>query len=1113
MAGSLAQAAPLGTAFTYQGRLQVGNTPATGSHDLVFAIYDGASEGLIVGGPITNAATPVSNGLFTVTLDFGPGVFAGPARWLEIAVRTNGGGNFSLLTPRQPLTATPYAQYAPSAGTAALANTLPPGTITAAMLTDGAVTSPKIGAAAVKPSHIDDGGNAVYEAFLETTRALDSHASPPLSVLSLIGGTAPSLTFTLDGNALGTVVGFTGHEEMSAPYVFVVSMLLSNASLIPDEQLGRLGRLTYARNSRTTRFGGLVTGCSVSSHDGSNTLYTFRLESPLACLALTTNYRIRQNVSVPDVAASLYATAPAASLETALTTTYATREALIQYAESDLNCFSRLLEEEGIFYFFRQEGTSPPLVLGDSPAALLPAPYTALRYYSDGHTNIPTADYVRAFQKAARESTQKTTLNAYNFKNPRSSLLASFTSAAGFGEFYEFGTAVSPLSAVARRRQERQELERATLFGSGTAADLRPGHTFTLDDRSGAGLGNSYLVTAVRHAAFRRITNGVSTLHYGNQFEVIPAALPFRPALKTPKPLAQPASAVVTGPASEQTHVDSYGRVKVQFHWDRYGTTDENSSAWLRVASPLAGPDRGLMFLPRIGDEVLVTFIQGDPDQPVVSGSFYNGMAMPPASLPANKTMSTIKPSSGNGANEIRFEDKPGQEQLSITATKDFQLQAGNHALLSAGGNLLLSSGQGTVLNTAGDPNTALTVGGTVAATAFRGGGAALTNLAATALTGTLNDGRLSPNIPRLNGNQTFTGNNAFTGPLGLGTATPQDALLDVEGHMRLNDFDLFFRAGTDRAHGVGWRGDVKPFAGINPDGPVLFGCAGGGLGTACNGEKLALQWDWHGRVTLDPQNQNAGTLSSHALVFGSARAEGIVSARSGGGNLNGLDFFTAGTNRLSVTALGRVGIGTSAPARQLHVADGTGPSGHGGSIQIGSLVASADPKLIHFGDLQGSGLGYVYLGERGQDDTLELRASRFYFNAGNVGIGITNPLAPLEVSGTVKATRFQGDGAGLTGLSGVVTWQMVTNASQATLANHGYVANRATTVSFTLPTGATLGDTLRLTGLGAGGWILEAGTNRVVGVGGVFGGGQYQSMELLCVGGGDWLILSHFSF
>lgn len=1179
-------AAALSSAFTYQGRLQDGSQLVTGRYDLRFALFDSATGGGMVGSALTNLATPVSQGVFTVSLDFGTGVWDGNDRWLEMAVRTNGTGLFLPLAPRQPLAPVPYAQYAPSAGISSVANAVPAGAISSAMLADGAVTSGKLGAGAIKASNIDDGGAAAYDQFVGSVRSMG--VSDPLSFSGLwpvAPNTAPALTFAVDGSNLEPVVGFVGREGLSEPYRFAVAVVQPSAGLVPEEQLGRVGRLTFTRSGRSTIFAGLVTGCSVSSYDGHSALYTFSLESPLAYLALSTDYRIRQELSVPDLAAQLYSDA-----NFSLGVTYPKRSCVIQFAETRLNFFSRLLEDEGIFYFFRQDVTPPSLVLADRVQAYLPGPVSVYRYYGNLATNVTTGELVRSFHKGGREFTRTATIKSYDFQRPSLQLEGSRSAATGQGEAYTFGSSAGTPAAVtaqAALRQQRQDVERALLSGTANAPDLRPGYTFTLDDRSGSELAGTYVVTAVRHAAFRRATNGGASLHYGNQFEVIPASQIYRPALTSPKPLAQACTAKVMGPAGQtRPHVDEHGRVKVQFHWDRYGTNDDRSSGWIRVANPVAGPSHGMLFLPRPGDEVLVEFIQGDPDQPVVTGSFYNNEAMPSYPLPTERDVSYVRSASlQNQVNEIRFDDTPGSEEMRLTArTLRFEVSDGMdldvtegigigapHTAaypLNIGGTILAGGFQGngsaltdlrasaltgTISEVQIPDNFARldqdqTFSRSVAARVFIGGGAGLSNLPAASLTGTISDARLSGNVARLNGNPTFngtvtanlfqgdgagltnvsapslagtmpdarlstnvarldatqsyTGSNSFLGKVGVGGGTGVDAL-NIGGNARLNNHELYLRHDDDANHGLGWYGDTKLFAGVNIDGPVLYGCAGGGLATVCDTPQLALAWNNAGLVMIDPLSANNGTYAP-GLSFGAASREGIASKRTPGGNQYGLDFYTFGTNRMSLTQGGRVGIGTTAPLKALDVLDGSGANGMGGNLHVGGPSSGPDPKLIHFGDLQTStGLGYVYLGERGEDDTLELRATRFYFNYGKVGVGVTNPATPLEVAGTVRATRFEGDGTALTGLSSVRSWQIVTSATVNAVANRGYVANSASAISFVLPSAATLGDIVRITGLGAGGWQVDAGLL------GIVQGQAQNSVELLCITNGHWRILS----
>jgi hypothetical protein len=305
------------------------------------------------------------------------------------------------------------------------------------------------------------------------------------------------------------------------------------------------------------------------------------------------------------------------------------------------------------------------------------------------------------------------------------------------------------------------------------------------------------------------------------------------------------------------------------------------------VASQWAGQQWGMIFLPRIGQEVMVDFIQGDPDQPVITGSFYNANNMPPYALPANKTQSGIKTRSSKGGtaanyNEIQFEDKKGSEALNITAEKDMTISvvhnlaasvghdlgisaihdltnsAGHDLGISAGNNLVLTSGQGVGINTANDPAYALNVGGTIKATAFQGNGSGLTSL--------------PTNVAYLNSNQIFSAQTIFTGPVAMFN-------LQIYSYLGMNDKDLYLRSTPD--HGLGWYGGTKLFAGNSLDGPVLYGYAGGGLGTFQTGTStnLVLTWNSSGKVGIGT-NAPTATLD----VVGDGRVRGLFRSGSESG-------------------------------------------------------------------------------------------------------------------------------------------------------------------------------------------------------------------------------------
>jgi len=994
-----------GTAFTYQGQLQNNGSPASGTYNLTFSLFNTNITGVPIAGPVTNNAVIVTNGLFTVLIDFGPGVFTGATNWLQIGVETNGVSSFTSLTPRQELTPTPYAIYAENATMLANGTAIGAGSgnaISTSGATDsfigggsangvlsssvystvaggqgnvvgasagwstiaggdnnqsysgwgaigggggnvisnnspfavlaggennlissnaqlavigggfantnsgqyavvpggannyaqgnysfaggnrakatnqgafvwadsqnadfGSTTSNQFSvraqggvqfvtsgagvildgqpmlAGTVGESQIDDGGAAAYQVFQHTVQSVGGDSSIPFADLLPIkatNGVTPSFALTLNGSAFGSVIGFSGNEGVSQPYSYVVDVLYSGTAVSPDGQLGLNGRLTYTRNGRTTSFGGLVTACTLSASNGASLLYTFRLESPLASMSLSTDYHIYQFTNAPALAAAVYSSATANTAAQSLTTSYTAHDNLIQFGETDLNFFSRILEYEGIFYFFNQSASPPSLVLGDSTSAYLSSPNSPFPYYGNLNTNVTSgAEYIQTFQMAFHQSTLTSTVSAYNFTTPATLQSATVSGTEGVGSLFEFGSSSVQTTAydqlIAQVRQDRQTAARAAIAGSGTAPDLRAGYTFALNDQTGAGLGSSYLVTSIHHAGFVRVTNGVSTLFYGNQFEAIPASLNYRPPLATPKPQAQPSIAVVTGPSGQEIYVDQYGRVKVQFKWDRYGALDQNSSAWIRMTSPMAGSNgRGMMFLPRIGDEVLVSFVEGDPDQPVITGSLYNANNTPPYALPANKAVSTIRSTGTIGqpteVNEIKFNDTAGSQTFTIQAAKDLSVIAANNTTLSAGNSLSVTA-TGSATLAAG---TSLSISATGNATLSSGGGLSVQA-----------------------GTQT-----TFSGPVSVGALSATSV-----------------SAGSQSVTG-----------GMN----------------------------------IDQANLNNGTVSANALTFGAGSGEGIGSQRTSGANQYDLVFYTANAARMSILNNGYVGIGTSLPTAPLHV-------------------------------------------------------------------------------------------------------------------------------------------------------------------------------------------------
>ncbi|EOE5491995.1 type VI secretion system Vgr family protein, partial [Cronobacter sakazakii] len=449
---------------------------------------------------------------------------------------------------------------------------------------------------------------------------------------------------------------------------------------------------------------GKVTRVAVSAVELSGTRYAayeLTVEPDLWPMQRDRNLRIFQGQTVPQIVKTLLGESRV-NMEERLSGSYRVWEYCVQYQESSLDFISRLLELEGIAYHFRHEQDRHTLILTDAPGQYEPFPgYETIPYHvtpSGGST-----DEEGISQWALEDSVTPGiySLDDYDFRKPNAWLFQARQNPLspqpgsidvydwpgrfvehGHGEFY------------ARIRQERWQVEHRQTQGTATALGIAPGHTFVLRNAPFFGDNGEYLTT-IAHYRFEenRYASGPdsNTLHE-IRFEVIPADVPYRPAQKTPWPRTYgPQTAKVVGPQGESIWTDKYGRVKVKFHWDRLGKGDDTSSSWVRVSSAWAGQGFGGVQIPRVGDEVVVDFINGDPDRPLITGRVYNEASMPPWALPAAATqmgfLSRSKDGSPDNANALRFEDKAGEEQVWLHAEKNMDTEIENDETHSVGSN------------------------------------------------------------------------------------------------------------------------------------------------------------------------------------------------------------------------------------------------------------------------------------------------------------------------------------------------------------------------------------------------------------------------------------------
>ncbi|KPK35886.1 MAG: hypothetical protein AMJ65_17030, partial [Phycisphaerae bacterium SG8_4] len=369
---------------------------------------------------------------------------------------------------------------------------------------------------------------------------------------------------------------------------------------------------------------------------------------------------------------------------------YPKREFCVQYRETHLNFVSRLLEEEGIFYFFRHSASKHILTLADDGSAVKPCETQSTARMAVQVGAIQQEAVVLALECEHSAYVGTVTLRDYDYLKP-SLKLESSVSGDGKEELYDYtfpGNLTTPDDGdrLARLQLEEQEQWRELVRGESTCRSFHSGFHFDLEGHYRRDVNKKYQLLQIHHSGQNTTfhAQGPRESDYHNSFVAIPHKAPFRPQRVTPKPVVQGSqTAVVVGKSGEEIWVDKHGRVKVQFHWDRDGKKDENSSCWVRVASSWAGKGWGLIQIPRIGQEVIVDFLEGDPDMPIITGRVYNGEMVPPYALPGNQTQSGVRSRSSKGGgtsnyNELRFEDKKGSEEILLHAEKDLVVEVEN---------------------------------------------------------------------------------------------------------------------------------------------------------------------------------------------------------------------------------------------------------------------------------------------------------------------------------------------------------------------------------------------------------------------------------------------------
>ncbi|MBV8101762.1 MAG: type VI secretion system tip protein VgrG [Verrucomicrobia bacterium] len=542
------------------------------------------------------------------------------------------------------------------------------------------------------------------------------------------------VTTPLGEDAL-VVTGFRGTETISRPFSFELDLVGENSTTVDFNRL--IGNpitlaVTTPGNGGSTEWR-YVNGICASFSEGDRNLeftsYFAQVVPKIWLLTHVAQSRIFQQKSVPDILKQVF---QGYDCDYQLRGQYEPREYCVQYRETDFSFASRLMEDEGIYYFFTHSKSGHKMIIADTPQSHTDVPGLTKARYQMIEGGPRTGDHIIQWKKTQAVRASKYTLWDHHFQQPTQNLEAKQNILASVQvgtvthqlkdqvnsplEIYDFpgGYAerfdgISPSGGdqpsrlqklfddnqrTVKLRMEREAVPALAIQGTSTCANFVTGHKFSLDRHFDA-QGEYVLVSVVHNGSLGepfRSGQGDAGLTYTNTFTCIPIQLPYRPPRETPIPfIAGVQNALVVGPSGKEIFIDKYGRVKVQFYWDRQGKKDENSSCWIRVGQWFAGKRWGASFWPRLGQEVLVAFVEGDPDQPVIVGSVYNAEQMPPyegdgldskhkndPNVSGVKTNTTL---GGIGFNEIRFDDTKDHEELFLHAERDLNITTKNDSL------------------------------------------------------------------------------------------------------------------------------------------------------------------------------------------------------------------------------------------------------------------------------------------------------------------------------------------------------------------------------------------------------------------------------------------------
>lgn len=525
---------------------------------------------------------------------------------------------------------------------------------------------------------------------------------------------------TVDDVAALRVSGFVAREEVLRPAVVEVEAFFGGDSDI-EALIGRKAELWVGTSDENGReFFGIVEeaevfGSTELGADTKGTRYLLRVVEPVALLARSVDSRIFQDMTVNEIVTKVLNSHGISDLSWGLLAEYPKREYCVQYQESALAFITRLLEEEGIYYFYEPKSDGGfVLTFADDSASSAPIAGSAELFLRGRAALNETEDAIYALREREQVRSGKFVLRDYDFKRPMLDLTAEAEASERTElEVYDFPGAYTEPGEGARLAEVRlceEQVQRHTLTMEALCPRIAPGHQMKVCDASE--LDGDYFIMAAIHK-YSHKDDGDSNLMV--QAELLPLDICYRPPRRTPRPVIWgPQTATVVAPSSaeqETIHTDEHGRCKVKFHWDRSDILDDKASCWMRVAQLQTS---GSMVLPRLDWEVVVEFLEGNPDRPIVTGRLFNGLLMPPYALPEGRTRSALRTSTspgGGGSNEIRLEDKAGAEEIMMHAQYDMTINVANNSTSVIGNNSTQMVGNNASLSVGGNQASRVTMG------------------------------------------------------------------------------------------------------------------------------------------------------------------------------------------------------------------------------------------------------------------------------------------------------------------------------------------------------------------------------------------------------------------